>query len=200
MKNFKNLRLIALLGMLPIFSVARSAQAETLTIAVKVVSLSTRFGNAILKERRAVRTLRKASKLWAPCDISFLLEDYSQSEFGTSESNKMRSEDDIRRVLNFAQSSDQAVIVAAGDFEDELMSVGGLTMKDSGGIVLSKMYASDKIMLAHELGHLLGLQHEIYDGGNLMYVAPNGSSNELTAAQCATARRAAQNRLARTLR
>ncbi len=186
--------------MLPIFSVARSAQAETLTIAVKVVSLSTRFGNAILKERRAVRTLRKASKLWAPCDISFHLEDYSQSEFGTSESNKMRSEDDIRRVLNFAQSSDQAVIVAAGDFENELMSVAGLTMKDSGGIVLSKMYASDKIIMAHELGHLLGLQNEIYDGGNLMYVAPNGSSNDLTAAQCATARRAAQNRLARTLR
>jgi hypothetical protein len=149
---------------------------------------------------QVVTLLDSISKIWAPCEIRFVLDEYGAVAI-----------DDYRLQYNPANQADLDTYRAAFDDGNHALFVetgtwnrsgtlgndgsnGFATMPSSNpdipeGIVFEQGVATNPSLLAHELGHLVGGLDHTGDTTNLMdhFVSPR--STTLTPDQCNQARR-----------
>jgi hypothetical protein len=151
----------------------------------------------ILEAHEAEQVLAEVNRIWGGCGIQFQLERYDAvipKDFGLHYHPAESSELDlIRRAW---VNPKQLLMVATGSW-DRSGSLGGsfanawtsLPGEIPYGVVLEAPVAEYSNLIAHELGHYLGLLHE-GDSENLMHPVIHGFSRQLDPQQCAEAHHA----------
>ncbi len=146
----------------------------------------------------AEKTLKKVNRIWAPCRISFTAEKQwvvDPSEYGLWPL-KTGTIPDLQAIITALWDPRfLEVLVLGKTLESDGMtfagfavsSVGDYTEKDPGGVVIRDVHVNDGMILAHELGHLLNLQHTDRDDALMQPRHSSGNDTELNAAECETA-------------
>jgi hypothetical protein len=161
-----------------------------LTLALKVVS----YGSTLSED--ATRTvLDGVNTLWAQCDISFTLDQYSSidpSDYGLAATPSTMGELSTIRG-QFVESNSMLLVYTPNWYGSVAVGANAWSTMpgtDPSGAVFEAMVATNERIAAHEIGHLLNLDH-VSDQTDLMshFVGPD--TQRLDQDQCDEARRAA---------
>jgi hypothetical protein len=146
----------------------------------------------------AEKTLKKVNRIWAPCRISFISEKQwvvDPAEYGLWPL-KTGTIPDLQAIITALWDPRFLEVLVLGKILESdgmtfagfaVSSVGDYTEKDPGGVVIRDVHVNDGMILAHELGHLLNLQHTDRDDALMQPRHSSGSDTELSAAECETA-------------
>ena len=180
---------------------ANSAKCESIgtqkpqkCLAVQYVAYSDGTGQSTLDAEQARANLKTASGIWSQCGIAFTLEQFLTPEPSAlglkqnpSESNELP---EIRKAF---ESDQRLLVVTTGEWNrnGSLGSTGAnawATVPGTfpTGVVLEDSVATFGNIVAHELGHLLGLDHSNVKT-NLMSPIIYDNSTALGATDCETA-------------
>jgi hypothetical protein len=186
---------IRFIAILTVLGISTSSQAASLNLAIKYVSYAN-SSETVLSQKDTAKVVKEINELWAQCDIKFTPEEYISVEpenhglvFNPTSMNELtmiRSQFDTDNAL---------VVISTGKWNP----TGGLgadganawaTMPGTkpAGIVLEAPVAQSGTLVAHELGHCIGLNH-MDDEENLMNPVIYDNSIKLEPWQCETARR-----------
>lgn len=153
-----------------------------------------------LTSEAAVGNIGAVNRIWARCDISFHLSEYQSVQPGTLglNANPANSSEmvDIRKEF---EDPNHLLIVTTENWDRSgtLGSTGAnawTSMPGSFpyGVVLESSVGTFANIIAHELGHYLGLDHSS-DATSLMSPLIYSDSVNLTDQDCATARQTTQS-------
>lgn len=164
-------------------------------LALRIVSFADGAGRAVVDRTQAEANVSEINALWQACGIQFVLESYQQVapvEVGLAYSPGQFVELDVIRG-NFAAEG-QVLIVATGPWAmgSPLRAYGANAwstgpVASAPGTVVESSMAQFANLLAHELGHSLGLGH-VNDARDVMNPVVYFQSTSLYADQCALAR------------
>jgi hypothetical protein len=170
----------------------------TLTIALKYVVYEDRAGKPVIERPEIERVVADINRTFAPCAIQFRVDSVvvtRPEEHGLSFSPSSMSElNPIRRSFDRRK---ELVLVHTGPW-DKSRGLGAdganaWTMMPGervAGTVMEAKVAKNPGLVAHELGHYLGLRH-LKDQGNLMNPVIYAKSRKLEPDQCAELRETA---------
>jgi hypothetical protein len=164
-------------------------------LAIRYVAFDDPSGRPALPRAAAEASVRSVNRIWAQCGISFQLEQYRpvapadyRLEFGLAD---MAELDDVRNA--FAED-DALLVVVTGKWRRSgslgESAANAWTSMPGGppyGAILEAPVAGFAGLVAHELGHYLGLSHE-RDVRDLMSSIIYTDSTRLTPGECSTAR------------
>ena len=175
----------------------------TITMAVKYVALTNEQGKSPITQAGVDKVTAEMNKYWAQCNLQFVTDSYSQAsakdhgvEYNTSsmgELDKYRSQFDDSKSL---------LVVDTGSWVDMAPANAWTAMPGDGGpmgAIIEGSVADYSQIIAHELGHYMGLDH-VSDKSNMMNPVIYDNSTQLTSEQCATARQISQTTLKAAMR
>jgi hypothetical protein len=179
-------------------SSCHSADPTMSCIALKTVQY-TQNGNAVSTASAAIANVQTMNTIWAPCNISYMIEDFEQldpNQYGLNfNPSDMTEMDNIRQAL---QNTNQLLQVTTGTWNRSgtlgQNTANAWTAMPGGfpvGSVFEQSVAYFGNIYAHEVGHYLDLYH-VPDTSDVMNATIFYSSTQLTAAQCSTAKLAIQ--------
>ncbi len=178
---------------------AHSKPLSPINLAVRWVVYQNGSSVPILSQSQVTEVLQRVNTLWSPCGIRFQLERYEAAipaafrlQYHPADAFEL---DQIRHTWADPR---QLLVVATGSW-DRSGSLGNsfanawtsLPGEIPYGVVLEAPVADYANLVAHELGHYLGLLHEGEDE-NLMHPVIHGISRELTPEQCKESREVAE--------
>jgi hypothetical protein len=175
----------------------QSGDPERLCVALKYVSYNDSNGKSVVTQAQAADNVVKINKAWDQCGIGFQVEDYSAinpADMGlTYDTANMSELDSIRTAL---RANDKLLIVTTGEWDRNgtLGNTGAnawTTMPGDNldGAVLEAEVSGFPLIIAHEIGHYLNLDH-VSDTSDMMNPVIYDDSKKLTSDQCASAREA----------
>jgi hypothetical protein len=161
-------------------------------------------GNPIVPQSTAVANVQAANVIWAQCKIAFQMEsfqDVNAANYGLSTSSA--SEADMTTMFtDFASSTDFVIISYSGTVPsgaDAWTEEGGSGSSGPYGTIMDLSTDNYSPILAHELGHWLGLE-DSSNVSDLMDLVVYASPDTLSSSECATAVSVAQTYWAPMLR
>jgi hypothetical protein len=179
-------------------STCHSSNASKSCLALKTVQY-TQNGVAVSNASTALANLQVMNTIWAPCNISYMIEDFEQLDpsqyglpFNPSNTTDM---DSIRQAF---QNTNQFLQVTTGTWNRSgtlgQNTANAWTAMPGGypvGSVFEQPVAYFGNIYAHEVGHYLDLYH-VPDTTDVMNATIYYSSTILTSDQCSTAQAAIQ--------
>lgn len=167
-----------------------------LCLAVNYVVYANSLGKPIVTPQEAAANIKEINKVWNQCNLGFQIEKFQTInpsqvglKFHTADSSEL---DEIRNAKYADGNSLLVVTTGKWDRSGSLGSTGAnawTAMPGSGpyGAVLEASVGSFANIIAHELGHYIGLDH-VSDSNDLMNPIIYDNSTELTKDQCENAR------------
>ncbi|MBU6374709.1 MAG: matrixin family metalloprotease [Bdellovibrionales bacterium] len=180
--------------------------SRRIDLAVKIVAHSDSRGPALsIFETKAL--MESLNKVWSQCNIRFKLEDYLVTTDDREVLTKSpQSMSDLPLIRAAFDPGNRFLVVVTGDWgkNGDIARQGAdawTTMPGNPpyGVVLDRTVSHNSNIVAHELGHYLGLFHH-QDAMNLLSPVVSVSSRKLSADQCFRARAAAQNNWQKMIR
>jgi hypothetical protein len=157
-------------------------------LAVKYVSYDEGSG-PISTEAQAERDIAEVNRLWSPCGVRFRLSRYlsvNPSSYGLSSGAGAANE--TSAIRNAFSEPDSLLVVYTGNWNTVKNAWTAMPGSAPYGAVLESSVVNYPNIVAHELGHYLGLDH-VSTSSNIMSTLIYPSSTSLSAAQCQTAQR-----------
>lgn len=157
------------------------------------------------------KTFKKVNRIWAPCRITFQPEKQwmvDPAEHGLWPL-KAGSISDLQVIIASLWDPRFLEVLVLGKTLDSdgisfagfaISSIGDYTEKDPSGVVIRDVHVNDGMVLAHELGHLLNLQHTDRDNALMQPKHSSDSDTELNAAECEIAQARIQYRFRSAIR
>ncbi len=186
--------------------VAQPAKAEwpTLTLAVKFVQYLDKSQAPVLSPRAVEAVNLGMNKLFAQCGIRFRVEEYLPADpVSLGLDYNTDSMGDLEKIRASFDTDRAIVVVNTGSWNHGSMGVANAWTTMPGmtpsGAVIEGPVAGDAPLVAHEVGHYLGLDHTS-NTSNMMNPQIYDSSTEISVSQCEEARRVAQTDRAAALR
>ena len=174
-------------------------RGNPLCLGVRYVVYESADGSPVLSREATEANLEAVNRLWAKCDISFHLGEYqsvASEKYGLS--SKPADSSELTEIRKSFEDDSRLLIVTTGNWDRSgtLGSSGAnawTSMPGSFpyGAVIEQSVASFANIIAHELGHYLGLDHSS-DKANLMSPLIYDDSIQLTTSECTTARTTTQ--------
>jgi hypothetical protein len=163
-------------------------------LAVQYVAYTQDGGLSTVDAAQARTNLKVANTIWSQCGVSFTLERFLTPEPSTLGLKQNPSESsELPEIRKAFESDEQLLVVTTGNWNrsGSLGSTGAnawATVPGTfpTGIVLEDSVGTFGNIVAHELGHLLGLDHSSVKT-NLMSPLIYDNSNQLTSSDCETA-------------
>lgn len=179
-----------------LFSSCGGALGGPRELAVKYVAYRGASLAPVVTQLETEGNVDAVNAIWAPCGVRFVLEDYEAVEPATVDLNfDPRDLTELFGIRSAFGVSNQLLIVTTGKW-DRSGTLGSSTANawttmpapdGPFGVVMEEPVAEFSALIAHELGHYLGLVH-VSDQTDVMHAIIYSSSKTLTADQCATAR------------
>ncbi len=185
----------------------KTPSGDSLRLGIKYVVYQDSKDQAVLNELEVKSSVEEINRVWGQCRIEFEIVEYlsvSPKQFGLREAPQDEAElTDIRNAF-----SDEGVLLVIAT--ENWIRTGTLgnsranawTSMPGGppyGVVLEKLVGAFANLLAHELGHYLGLLH-VADQFGMMNPIVYNHSEFLSHEQCGIARRTAQSFWQKTIR
>jgi hypothetical protein len=155
---------------------------------LKIVSYEDSSGTPSLTKEQAVALVAGVNSIWQTCDIAFEIGEYVSIDpttvgltYGAGSQNELGT---IRQ--KFATGT-TFLLAATGPWSGSYIAWTVLPGAGPYGAVVDAEYASDKVAVAHELGHYMGLDHS-GTSGNVMYAIVYSNDTNVTSSQCAATR------------
>ncbi|MGK5087168.1 matrixin family metalloprotease [Bdellovibrionota bacterium FG-2] len=176
-------------------------------LAVKYVAYLDSKGAPVVSQTQAQENLNQANRLFAPCKIGFVLEDYvpaNSLEYGLAyQTSELDDMDKIREDF----SDDATFLITTTGTWDRSGTLGNTpanawtSVPGSApfGIILERSVGTYSNLVAHELGHYVGLFHR-NETQNLMNPIIYQTSTQVTDQQCLEAKTAVQMHWQKMLR
>jgi len=174
-------------------SLGPSCSGSDLCLGIRYVTYKV-DGDPIVDEASAVENIDATNQMWKQCGIQFQIDSYEAvqaSDYGLASSggtvpnqtSKIRSTFDDGRSL---------LVVQTGDWGTTKNAWTAMPGSDSYGAVFEAAVADYPQIMAHELGHYLGLSH-VSNTSNTMNAVIYPHSEDLSASQCESARETIQD-------
>ncbi|NDD90677.1 hypothetical protein EBZ37_01110 [bacterium] len=173
--------------------------APKLRLAIRLVSYADSAGS-VFDRNSAQSLVNSLNRIWAQCKIGFELEQYEALEpYGAGLRSSPRFMAELPRIRDAFRSEDRLLVVMTGQWsaDGDITSWGAdawttLPGNPPYGAIIDRPVCQNANIVAHELGHYLGLLH-VQDDSNLLSPVVSRSSQTLSAEQCARARAVAQS-------
>lgn len=190
----------------------QSGDSTHVCLALRYLAFNSSTGDPSVTEDEAITNVRGINTLWQQCDVGFEIAEYDAidpTDYGIAYS--IANYTDLETIRNDFNTINTLLVVTTGtwDRSGTLGISGGngsanaWTSLPGGapyGAILEYPIYNDFYVIAHELGHYLNLVH-VADTSDLMNpVIYSGTSTQLTAAQCQTARSTATSYWQQALR
>lgn len=176
---------------------ATSTDPNHLSLAVRFVSyVDDTTGEPVMSGEGIHQLTREMNQILRPCNLSYIAETIELVRPG-----------DVGLPFNLASMSDltparerfdlpsELVVIYTGAWNHGTMGAGNawttLPGTSPSGAVVEEPVATSAVVVAHELGHYLSLDH-VDDPANLLNPISYETSTELTQQQCQAMRNAAQ--------
>jgi hypothetical protein len=166
------------------------------SLALKYVVYRSSSGVPVADLVEAQGNVDAINSVWKPCEIQFTLEDFEAADPLTLNLNfSPRDFSDLSQARKIFASSTQLLIVTTGPWDRSgnlgSTTASGYTMSPAPtgpfGAVIEQAEADYFELLAHELGHYVGLAH-VKDVSDVMNPVVYPDSQKLSPGQCAQAR------------
>lgn len=173
----------------------KSGDNSKVCLSLKYVAFKNQSGAAVVDQNAAIKNVQDINKVWAQCGIAFEIGSYvaadpkaSGLKYDTANNSEL---DDIRK----AYSDDTSLLVATTGPWDRSGTLGdtpanawtAMPGENLYGAILEKSVGTFGNIIAHELGHYIGLDH-VSDESDLMNPVIYDDSSKLTQDQCSTAK------------
>lgn len=183
-----------------LFSCALPRNPPVVTLPVSyVVYENTATGKPYATRDEVKSTIAQANTIWnGQCGIAFALVDYATIDpidYGIDESPaSMRAIEFARQVFS-SDSTLSVIVTGPWDFSHGMKDTADawtVRPQDLGpkGIVMQSTVVDFAVILAHELGHNLSLEHNMLDRFNVMATQVDVINTHLSLSQCLDAHRA----------
>ena len=169
--------------------------SETACVGVKMVAYEELTDNAItLSHEQASANISFTNQIWNPCGIQFQLEIYQPTSPGESQLNLNPADTgELPLIREQFEDSERFLVVVTGSWnrKGSLGNTGANAWASMPGnlpygVIIEAPVASEGNIVAHELGHYLGLGHSD-DAQNLMSPLIYENSVNLTQSDCTLA-------------
>ncbi len=171
---------------------------ERICIGVKVVAYKDSNGSPTLTRERADEVTSKINDIWKSCNIGFQVDEYVDVDpsekglaFGAQAQNQAS---EIREAY---AGENTFLLAVTGPWAGSYAAWTAMPGSSPYGVVVREEYGTDPVIVGHEFGHYLGLDHDD-DSGNFMYYAP--TVDGLRPEQCEAARKVAKESWQQMLR
>lgn len=174
-----------------------SSDPDQRCVALKYVADMGDDGEAVISRDQAIAVVRELNSIWRTCGVRFQIDEYVAAKArDRGLPHRARDMSDLDAIRSSHQDG-RTLLVAVTETWDRGGSLGGSganawTNMPGGnvhGAVLERPVSAYANIVAHELGHYLGLDH-VHDPNDLMNPVIHESSNRLHPGQCETARAA----------
>lgn len=167
-----------------------------LDLAVKYISYRGPNSSAVVTSSEAQGNVAGVNKLWSPCGIQFRLEAYEAVDPPSLDlSFDPRDLSELAGIRTTFSVPNELLLVTTGPWDrtgtlgTSPASAWTAMPAPSGpfGTVIEASVGDFSTLIAHELGHYLGLSH-VTDEADVMHAIIYSSSRNLTLDQCQLAR------------
>jgi hypothetical protein len=189
-------RALALAAALFVSGCGGGMSGGRLELALKYVSYRDSNSNPVVSALEAEGNVSGVNALWATCDIQFRIEDYEAVDPSPLDLKfDPREFSELPGIRETFSSPNELLVVTTGPW-DRTGTLGSATANawtampaPTGpfGAVLEEKVGEYSALIAHELGHYLGLSH-VPDASDVMNAVIYSSSRKLTPNQCQVAR------------
>ena len=161
-------------------------------LGVRYVVYTDSSGKALSTKDQAAKNIAQVNQTWAQCGIEFQIDSYEEVDPGkfnlAYDSQAQNQLDQIRNTFNDGQS---LLVVFTGPWGTVKNAWTSMPGSAPYGAVFESTVADYPQIVAHELGHYLGLDH-VADNSNVMDAIIYPDSVQLTQDQCNLAQQTAQ--------
>lgn len=181
------------------------APADATKVALKFVEYTDASGKPVITPEEASKLTREMNEVLYPqCGIYFVAEEHlavDPAKQGLAFNTSSMSE--LNPIRSKFQDPSRLVVVNTGAWDHGGMGSANAWTTMPGeplaGAVIEEKVAKFANIVAHELGHYLGLDHEA-DTGNLMNPVIYDTSTRLDSQQCETMKQVAKSHWGGSLR
>ena len=171
-----------------------SSDSSMLKLALKYVEFTDSDGKPVLTQDQMNSVTQRINELYAPCKIQFVAEQYKPVqpkqvglEYNTQSMNELEP------IRSQFKDANHLVVINTGDWNHDSMGTANawtaMPGENPAGAVIEANSASFGGIVAHELGHYLGLDH-VDDTENMMNPIIYQTSTAIDAQQCDSMRQA----------
>ncbi|MCM2279461.1 MAG: matrixin family metalloprotease [Oligoflexia bacterium] len=183
----------------------RSTDSTRLCLSLKYVVYKDSSGRPLVSEDDTLKNLEQINSIWSQCGIVFEIGQFlpvTAPDYGLSLNTPTASE--LGSIRGTFEDATTLLVVTTGTWSGSLGSgsANAWTTMPGGsplGVVMEESVGTYPNIIAHELGHYLGLDH-VSDTGDVMSPVIYASSTALTDGQCGAARDTAVSNWTRMLR
>jgi hypothetical protein len=164
--------------------------SEGICLALKYVVYENESGKPVVSEVQAANNIQRINQVWSECGIAFQIDDFQSvlpRDIGLSGGSGALNE--LNKIRETFGERDTLLVVTTEDWGTTKNAWTTLPGYAPYGAILEANVGGYPNIIAHELGHYLGLDH--YDSRpNVMNTLIAANSTPLTEVQCAQARAA----------
>jgi len=165
-----------------------SSDPNHMCIGIKFVVYKDANENPVMTREEASSLIAKVNGLWQQCNIAFQIDEYQAVNpvaYGLTYSSGAQSQ--TTQIRSTFSNNTTFLVVVTGPWSSSYIAWTAMPGSVPYGVVACAEYGDDRVTIAHELGHYLGLDHHSTQT-NLLYYIAYPTSTALTATQCSAAR------------
>lgn len=178
--------------------------AASLTLAVKFVEFKDSSGNVPLTQDQAAQVVNGINQMYAQCGMAVKLDQYQQVDPASLKlPSGLASMDQLDPIRSAFDDPKELVVINTGAWDHGSMGSANawtaMPGQNPSGAVIEGPVASDAPIVAHELGHYLGLDH-VSNQADMMNPIIYPTSILITQDQCQTMQDTARGARVQALR
>lgn len=176
-------------------SSCHSSNDQNYCVALKYVVYKDSSGKAVVSESAAINNLAAINQIWSKCQIGFQIDHYVAADPNKNNlSFNTANYEDLEQIRRTFEDNSQLLVVTTGAWNRN-GSLGGtganawtnMPGETNYGAILEAPVGTYPNIIAHEIGHYIGLDHAGATS-NLMSPIIYETSTELDTSQCNEAR------------